>query len=190
MDRDYSKNALLQFIETLADRGLANTNTAEGMRVASAKILADVPASSDVREIDLDAEIHRFHNKNPGKLTHASVTEYGRRVKTAAKYFLSYVESPSAFKPIGRGVSKRNGKDRPEPRELKSTQKSMQDARPLSQNTPGDDLRATAQELTHQFPLRPNLVARLVLPTDLKRDEARRLAAFIATLAADFDPGS
>ncbi len=190
MDRDYSKNALLKFLDTLADRGLANTNTAEGMRVASAKILADVPDSSDVRQIDLEAEIHRFHNKNPGKLTHASVTEYGRRVKTAVRYFLSYVESPSAFKPIGRGVTKRNTKERPEPREQKATQKSTPEARPFSQNAPSDDLRASPQELTHQFPLRPNLVARLVLPTDLKKDEARRLAAFIATLAADFDPGS
>lgn len=37
--------------------------------------------------------------------------------------------------------------------------------------------------ITYPFPLRPDLVVELRVPEDLKQSEARRLAAFIETLA-------
>jgi hypothetical protein len=40
--------------------------------------------------------------------------------------------------------------------------------------------------ITHDFPLRPNLTVRLVLPVGLTTTDAARLATFINTLA--FDP--
>lgn len=187
MDRNYTKAQLLRFLETLADKGLANANTAEGMRVATTKLLEDVDDSADVRELDLDSEIHRFHNRNPGRLTHSSVTEYGRRVKAAVKHFESYTENPAAFKPIGRGLSKKNGAEKKEAREAKHVGKPPVHSAQTEPELPQQGVGLT-RELTHSFPLRADFLARVSLPTDLKRDEARRLAAFIATLAADFEP--
>jgi hypothetical protein len=48
--------------------------------------------------------------------------------------------------------------------------------------TPND---STAM-ITHDFPLRPNLTVRLVLPVGLTTTDAARLTTFINTLA--FDP--
>lgn len=188
MDRNYSKAQMLRFLETLADKGLANMNTAEGMRVAATKLLENVDDGADVRQLDIDAEIHRFHNRNQGKLTHNSVTEYGRRVKASIKHFVSYTENPNAFKPIGRGVGKRNGGEKREAKEQKVGAKTPTNQPSLADQAPVALVNGSARELTHSFPLRPDFFARVSLPTDLKRDEARRLAAFIATLAADFEP--
>jgi hypothetical protein len=41
--------------------------------------------------------------------------------------------------------------------------------------------------LAHEFPLRPDFMVQLVLPVNLTTKEARRLAAFLLTLADDDD---
>jgi hypothetical protein len=38
--------------------------------------------------------------------------------------------------------------------------------------------------------VREGQIARLVLPRDLKTSEVKRLAAFMSTLAVDFDPAT
>ncbi len=40
----------------------------------------------------------------------------------------------------------------------------------------------------YPYPVRDGQIARLVLPRDLKTVEVKRLAAFMATLAVDFEP--
>ncbi|MGH8736412.1 MAG: hypothetical protein ACREVC_03520, partial [Burkholderiales bacterium] len=58
--------------------------------------------------------------------------------------------------------------------------------------TLGDIVDATvtpaSPALVMQYPLRENFAAQVVLPRNLTLDEARRLCAFIRTLAADFTP--
>ena len=44
------------------------------------------------------------------------------------------------------------------------------------------------RRITYPFPLRPDLVVELRVPEDLKQSEARRLAAFIETLALEPSP--
>jgi hypothetical protein len=38
------------------------------------------------------------------------------------------------------------------------------------------------------YPIREDFLAQLIVPRDITMDEARRLGAFIATLAKDFKP--
>jgi hypothetical protein len=38
------------------------------------------------------------------------------------------------------------------------------------------------------YPLRPDLLAQVVVPRDLTLEEARRMGAFLVTLAVDFRP--
>lgn len=196
MERNYSRDALLRFLSTLGERGLANQNTAEGLRVAVTKILGELPEDElrDVRELDVEEAIHRFHNRNPGAVTPGTLAEYQRRIALAIRHFVSFTENPTGFRPIGRGASKRNGGDKKNGAEKPRDPKLSRNAStpPAADNTavpsPATAEPQPATGLTIPYPLRADFLAQVVIPRDLKRDEARRLSAFITTLASDFTP--
>ena len=50
-------------------------------------------------------------------------------------------------------------------------------------NNSGVKQSMTPSLITHDFPLRPDLIVRLTLPVDLTAADAERMAAFIAALA-------
>ena len=55
----------------------------------------------------------------------------------------------------------------------------------------GDPTRAGPHApITFDYPLRPDLLAQVMIPRDLSVEEARRMGAFLVTLAADFRPTS
>lgn len=62
--------------------------------------------------------------------------------------------------------------------------------RSLKKSFSSEELAAIASSgpLSHAFPLRQDFLAQVMLPRDLKSAEAKRLAAFIATLAVDYSP--
>ena len=189
---NYSKQALLGFLEMLAEKGLANANTVQGFRVATNKILDDLSTDEDgdVRKIDVATAVRRFHNKNPGLLSPASLGEYQRRVSTAIKEFVSYTENPTTYKPLGRqpsGKKSENGeraRDRERQRNETPAAPSQRHER-LEQPQP-----VPIAGLSLAYPLRPDFLAQVVVPRDMKSDEARRLSAFVMTLATDFTPTS
>lgn len=79
-ESDYSRQALLDFLELLTTRGLANKNTALGMKAACGKILQGLSPheENDVREVDVDTAVRRFANK-PNR----SETGLSSRVRSA-----------------------------------------------------------------------------------------------------------
>lgn len=181
MDTDFSKQALLSFADMLVEKGLAKPNTAGGLRVAAAKILDDDVA--DVRTVDVALAIKRYNNKNPGKLSPASLAEYEKRVVNLTKEFVRYHEDPAGY----TGLASRAGTAAPRRDRERSSSKSG--AKPSEEvTTAGPPPRAPRSGLSLEYPLRPDFLAQVVVPLDMKVDEARRLCAFVMTLAADFDP--
>ena len=47
---------------------------------------------------------------------------------------------------------------------------------------------SSASDISLQYPLRADLLAQVVVPRDLTVEEARRMGAFLVTLAVDFRP--
>ena len=143
---DYSRAALARFIEFVVDKNLVHPATAQGWRVATSKVLEDLPAAAeaDVRQIDVEATFRLFLNRYPGRLSPASVGEYRRRVGRAIEEFVRWVEDPGgyAFKGAQRPA-------RPEPRRrLEAAQSAngttADNGRPSGgprPATPGPDLR-------------------------------------------------
>jgi len=189
MSADFSKAALLRFLDTIGTQGLANPSTAHGFKVACTKILADLSTEEegDVRKVDVDTAIRRFANKNPGTLSPSSLTEYGRRVNRAISEFNKYVENPAGFKPIGRGSSG-SSKVKKNARKGRKSPKggSGEVDRP---HTPSFTPPTPSAGLTLAFPLRGDFLAQVVVPRDMKIEEAKRLSAFIMTLSPEYDPG-
>jgi hypothetical protein len=57
-------------------------------------------------------------------------------------------------------------------------------ARPL----PSSPAPARPDGIALEYPLRPDLLAQVVVPRDLTVEEAHRMGAFLVTLAVDFKP--
>jgi len=176
---DYSRAALSRFIDYVVEKSLVNPSTAQGWRVATTKVLTDLSSEeeADVRRIDVDATFKQFLNRNPGRLSPASTGEYRRRVGRAIDEFVSWMENPAAYGSRTMAWSART-ETRPRPR-------------PRSQvpalSVP--DQRSGAGGVALSFPVRPGFLAQVLVPADLTVDEARRMGAFLLTLAPEFRPG-
>ncbi len=184
MSADYSKSGLLSFLDTVVAKGLVNSNTAGGLKAACSRILDDLADTDDVRKVDVNAAVIRFNNRNRGALSPNSLSQYQRRVSRAISDFVAWVENPAGFKPRARRSSGKNGQ--------KADNSSGQSVVARQGNsTPAIHTQsplAASAGLPLSYPLRPDFLAQVVIPRDLTADEARRLGAFLMTLAADFRP--
>lgn len=177
---DYSRAALARFIEFVVEKGLAHPSTAQGWRVATSKVLVDLsPAEAeDVRRIDVDATFRTFLHRNPGRLAPASVGEYRRRVGRVIEEFVRWVENPGDYRPRAAAYTARQD-SRPRTR-----------ARVVAGSASGQAPAPRREEggIALDYPIRPGQLASVVVPRDLTVEEARRMGAFLVTLAVDFRP--
>lgn len=154
--------------------------------MACTRILEDVADGDDVRALDdLSSAVTRYNNRHSGELSPSSLKEYRRRSELAISQFTSYVNDPTGYKGYGRGLPKANGDRRPRT-ERSAIKKSVVEeptkkdlAEPPRQGTPG---------LSLEFPMRPDFLAQVVIPRDMKVVEAKRFSRFILTLAQDYQP--
>lgn len=187
---NYTKQALMDFIEISINKGWINLNTGGGVRAACRQILEQVGSDEDVRNVDVGLALTQFANRNPGKLSGDSLRVYESRVRGVIESFTAFVTDPVTYKPATK-----NGSPRPrrtEPRNGKeaanSPVKSEASASTIQHILPhAVPPRASASDtsLTLPFPLRPDFLAQVTVPRDMTKDEAKRLAIFIDALAQD-----
>jgi hypothetical protein len=187
---DYSRAALARFIEFVVDKNLVHPATAQGWRVATSKVLEGVPedASADVRQLDVEAVFRAFLNRNPGRLSPASVGEYRRRVGRAIEEFVRWVEDPGAYGFRGAPrAPRREGRSRAGANGPPAGAATSPDisAAPHTMTSPSS---AGPDGIALHYPLRADTLAQVVVPRDLTVEEARRMGAFLLTLAVDFRP--
>jgi hypothetical protein len=114
------------------------------------------------------------------------VGEYRRRVGRAIEEFVRWVEDPGtyAFRTPARAA-------RAEPQARKRPARPGEDRPRSGRLPPGAPEPISAEAgtgLSLDYPLRPDLLAQVVVPRDLTVEEARRMGAFLVTLAVDFRP--
>lgn len=185
---DYSKRALMDFLETSISRGRINANTGGGIRAACNKILEQVNLDEDIRPFDVKAAITQYNNRHPGELSGDSLRVYESRVRRAIAGFISSMTDPTGSNQI---VKPSNGKrSKADQRQEKNTPAKAGGAEKNENETHATAARPliTETSLAIPFPLRPTFLAQVVIPRDLTKDEARRLCAFIEALAQDPPP--
>lgn len=175
---DYSREALARFIDFVVGKGLVNASTAQGWRVATGKVLQELSDEerADVRRIDVDTVFRAFLNRNPGRLSPVSVGEYRRRVGRAIEEFVKWVENPGGYD--ARSAAWQNRLE---------ARPRLRPAPPPPRERPAD---VPESGIALSYPLRPGFLAQVTVPRDLTVDEARRMGAFLLTLAPDFKPGA
>lgn len=183
---DTSGKAFVEHWTWAAEKGLMNPGTAKTVRAACAQILGVLEnwETTDIRRLDTADLFRRFQNKRGKDFIPESLETYKRRFTVARASFLEYAADPSSWKPPFHGRARRTA----QPEKLRDTP-----AAPVEtlRTTPTSAVpqRALSQDfIDYPFPLRPGRIAQIRLPADLTSAEARRLSAFLASLALDAEP--
>lgn len=185
---NYSKAGLFRYLKEMTVQGLLNEHTAAGFRAAASKLLEDLADSDDVRGVDVETAAIKYHNKHTGEISTASLKTYSRRVKRLLRDFEKHVTDPLGFKPRSRALSKAG---------TEKARARFEAVRAVGQEVVGavaevsrtvSSILSPEASLVLPYPLRSNFTAQVVVPRNINVDEARRLCAFIMTLASDFKP--
>lgn len=173
--------SLLDFWDWAANKRLVNKNTALGLRSAAQKVLEvdDNWESIDVAELDIEDILRRFETLRATEYKPGSLATYKSRFRKAVEMYLDYLSSPSTWSP---GIRRRSQKRRGANQEV-ALNGGGSSVQTISNGVTAATDRSTFIE--YPFPLRAGCVARFSLPPDLTAAEARRLSAFIASLAVE-----
>ena len=197
--QNFSKSAVPKFVEFAANKGLIAQSTSRMWRAAVNAILEDVADDFDVRSVDLDAELAKYHNRHPNSLSPETLRRYRGWADTAIGAFVAYTEDPVSYRPKsraskGRGSSEAGNLSKPE--KPKTTRAAKQPAleqggmntAPQFAEQSAHAHTQVASSLSLQFPIRADFRAQVVIPADITLNEAKRLGAFLLTLAQDYTP--
>ncbi|MBW4515225.1 MAG: hypothetical protein KME11_08375 [Timaviella obliquedivisa GSE-PSE-MK23-08B] len=185
MSTNYSKEAFLKFLDYVSDKGLIKFQTVRGWRSAALKLMANLSEAEegDIRTVDLDLAVHRTANHDSVSVSPESLNTYRNRVVLAIQEFVSWRDDPATYKP-----RRLNGKSRARPSNERVTpQERLSKGAPKTSEKRGAETMASSG-LTLSFPLRSDFLAQVVIPRDLTAIEARRLGAFLLTIAVDYQP--
>jgi len=143
-----------------------------------------------VRKIDVDLAVHRTANRTSGTISPGSLKTYKSRVITAIKEFLRWKEDPVNYKPRGlnkQSRSKQKSKATDSRTQNEQSFKNTGDER-RDQPSNSKEVVSHSHGLNLSYPLRADFLAQVVIPRDMSELEAKRLGAFVLTLAMDYQP--
>jgi hypothetical protein len=176
---DTNAESLVQHWTWAAKKGLMNANTAAGLRGACLQVLGvlgDEWKVQDISAIDVEDVLHRFTNLRKKDFKPAVLEAYRARFRKALSSYNDYLRDPGGWKPSTQEksvTSERRARSRkPELRADVSTSESIGSAPAVG-------------SVDYNFPLRTGVMARLVLPSNLTKDEVNRLSAFMSMLVIE-----
>lgn len=180
----------VEFLDFAASKGLINANTAGAMRAAVKEVLRAVEGEDwggiDLATIDVDDYVTRFERLSPGRLKPDSLSVYKARFKNAVALFSAYRANPSGW----RYTPARPSANRPKP-SLKPISVGKHGAgmsNGAARRVEVPEPPATPGTISYPFPVRQGVVATLILPVDLTKAEAKRLSAFVDSIAIEPTP--
>jgi hypothetical protein len=173
---DTSARALIDHWAWAAEKGLMNRNTAGGLRSACNRVLevlGDDWEQTNISELNVEETLLRFQNLKKKDFRPQVLEEYKQRFRKAVRSYLEYLANPGNWKP--------SAQERPT-----AAQRGSRARKDSSSPARGPALQVAlghgANEMEYPFPLRSGVMARLVLPKDLTRDDVNRLSAFMSML--------
>ena len=179
MAGQFSKEALMSFIDYAGSKGLLNRSTATARKVAVKRITAilEPHEAEDVTKLDIDAIMHRFSNMEGSAFTPESLATYRSRFRASIDDFVNWKSNPMSFR------STRVGSPR------KQVRNAGKDERNISSTRAPEPVSATsAPPQTHSLPvpLRSDLTVFIHgVPFDLSKAEARRIANVVLAIAIE-----
>ena len=185
MSLEYSVDALIEFLDYMSEKGLANKNTIQSRKAACTKVfgILDQGERSDVREIDLEQVAKRFANLRGTEYSPQSLQVYKSRVSTAVGDFIRFKEDPSSFKPSGS--AKASPKSARASVKRQTSEEAVQKSATATPATgsAGGFGAAPAGSMNVPVPIRDGIIVQLMgLPFDLSKSEAEKISAVVKAL--------
>lgn len=178
---DKSLNALIEFLEWTADKGLMAKNTVGGRKAAVSAVLGilDPEEKGDVTEVDLDSAMARFVNLQGKKYNTSSLNVYKSRTNAAISDFRKWLDNPLTFKPHANKAEKK-----PQSKEAKAPKETAAKRGQADQLQPSTSPSHPASANVFPIPIRENIVVRIHgLPFDLTSSEAEKIANVVKAMA-------
>lgn len=186
MNGKRSREALLEFLDYLAKKGLMNKATARARKAAANTVLGilDEEEAGDVTNIDIDLLFARYANIAGSNYKPESLNVYKSRLRGALDDFRNYLDNPMTFRPSVQNAAR------------KPSEKARASERSNLASSPGKGGTdtATPQPVTVQpmasvsivpIPIRADLVIQIQgLPFDLTIQEANKIANVIKAMAS------
>ena len=181
MNGNKSREAAIDFLQYLAQKGLMAPATAQARKAALNVVLSilDDEEAQDVTAIDLDSVIARFGNLQGKEYTPESLRTYKSRVKSALEDFTSYIENPLAFKP-----SLQTRERKPTPNRLTTEEKKNGGTPPTAEPyRPPLGASPMANSIL-PIAIRADLTVYIQgIPFDLTEAEAKKIAGVVQAMA-------
>lgn len=174
----------LAFFDYLINHKEMVEATASALRTGCKKVLAveDDLGSLDLRSADVDDIVRRFKNHSRGTMKDRSVEQYEQRFRQSVEMYRKWLNQDPDWLGARRGksTSASNGG----PRKATRTPAAPQESADVEIGSRRETASAPGM-ITYPLPLRPGVQARLVLPENLSRNEAKRVVNFVNALAFD-----
>ena len=180
MDRSRSREALSEFLDYLAQKGLMEQATARSRKAAASKILGilEEPEASDITSIDIDDLVSRFSRLHGRDYTPQSLTTYKSRLHSSIEDFKSYLINPLGFRPS----TPNRERAKPSTKEVKDNHGTKVDT--AKADVPKPSSMGMAASTILPIPIRSDLTIFIQgLPFDLSEAEAKKISAVITAMA-------
>ena len=178
-------DGLMTFLDWASRTGELSPNTAASYRTAVSQVFeidGEAWGSTLIGELDVDRQLDRFARLRASRYNAASLRTYGNRFKAAIANYTRYLEDPAAFRAAGSRGPRTKGPDKPV---KKAKQTGRTTGGPETGPAPEKVAGPSSDLVQYPFPLRSGVLIYVSLPRDLRRSEAQRIAAFVASLAID-----
>ncbi|MER8368313.1 hypothetical protein [Mesorhizobium sp. M1348] len=183
MNGKRSREALLEFLDYLARKGLMNKTTARSRKASANKVLSilERDEAEDVTNVDLDQLLVRFSNISGSNYTPDSLNTYKSRLKSAIDDFKSYLDNPMSFRPSIQS----SGRKSTERQKSTNTIDNGTPERPSQKISPIFPMAPPTSVSILPIPIRPDLTVQVQgLPYDLTPAEANKIANVIRAMAS------
>lgn len=190
MSSDFSREAVLEFLDFMANKGLMNRATAVSRKAAVNTLLSILSPeeASDIRGLKIDDLVMRFNNLKPREFKPDSLRVYKSRLNSVIEDFERYKADPLSFKP----------KITPKDRSDKASKNGGESQRTASRHFETGGAEATGlafvkdksssadeiQSIVFPIPIRPGVIVRVAgIPSDLTPEEAQKIGNVVLALS-------
>jgi len=183
---------VLEYLDNLVEKGKATGGAVRPLKTAFAKVLQIVDGENwrvtDVKSIDVEDYMSRFANLTMGKYSSGSLIEYKSRVNKVTAWYINFLTNPG----WAPSVQKRNRTAKASSDKPTSKSADQPAQQPLSHRESPQTMSVVASapgRILYPYPLLDGQLIHISLPIKFSKDDAKRIAAFIESIAVEFPAG-
>lgn len=182
---------VIEYLDNLVDKGKATRGAISPLKITFIKVLQTIDGDNweetSVRAINVEDYMERFSNLTMGKYATDSLTVYKSRLNKVVAWYKQFLDSPG-WTP---DVQKRNRTTKIKA-DSNMTADLITSKRPLAASLANSDLQSSianaANRVLYPYPLINGQLIHISLPLKFSKQDAKRIAAFIESIAIDEEP--